>query len=421
MQLQAKNLQNNRKQIFEQIENNSFVVIHSGASTFKSADASYNFFVNRNFYYLTGIDQEDVTLVIGKINNEMKEVLFIDENDPVLVKWVGAKLYKNEASLISGINEASILYNSQFDNFMGNYFQSLRYSEGTIENLYLDLERHNQMFYDSFGLSYAKKVKELYPAVNIKNAYNMIVKLRMVKNDDEIALMKESIATTKEAILNVMKHHDELDNEMLAEAYHSFVLHKNGKRESFGSIVAAGKNAATLHYEDNNMPINKDEMLLMDVGCYTKNYSSDITRTFPVSGKFTSRQKAVYEVVLDCNKKCIDYAKAGMSWLELNNFAKKLLAEGCKKLGLIKEDAELSKYYFHSIGHSLGLDVHDPNIASLGLLEGMVITIEPGLYIPDENIGIRIEDNIIITKEKAINLSQDIIKEVEDIENYLQK
>ena len=420
MQIQVKNLQNNRKRLFELIENNSFVVVHSGASPFKSADSSYNFFVNRNFYYLTGIDQEDVTLVIGKINKEYKEFLFIDENDPVLVKWVGAKLYKNEASLISGIDERSILYNNQFDNFMSNYFQSLRYSEGTIENLYLDLERHNQMFYDTFGLSYAKKVKELYPAVNIKNIYNDIVKLRMVKNEDEIALMKESIQTTKEAIYNVMDHHKELDNEMLAEAYHSFILHKNGKVESFGSIVAAGKNAATLHYEDNNMPINPSEMLLMDVGCYTKNYSSDITRTFPVSGKFTERQKAVYEVVLDCNKKCIEYAKAGMTWLELNNYAKKLLAEGCKKLGLIKEDTELSKYYFHSIGHSLGLDVHDPNIASLGLLEGMVITIEPGLYIPEENIGIRIEDNIIITKEKAINLSIDIIKEVADIENYMK-
>jgi Xaa-Pro aminopeptidase len=169
------------------------------------------------------------------------------------------------------------------------------------------------------------------------------------------------------------------------------------------------------------MPIEKDSLLLMDVGCFTNNYSSDITRTIPVSGKFTTRQKEVYEVVLDCNKKCIEYAKAGMSWLELNNYAKKLLADGCKKLGLIKEDQELSKYYFHSIGHSLGLDVHDPNIASKGLLEGMVITIEPGLYIPEENIGIRIEDNIVITCDKAINLSKDIIKEVEDIEKYMNK
>ena len=159
----------------------------------------------------------------------------------------------------------------------------------------------------------------------------------------------------------------------------------------------------------------------MDVGCYTNHYASDITRTFPVSGKFSERQKQVYEIVLDCNKKCIAYAKAGMSWKELNDYAKKILAEGCKKLGLIKEDSELIKYYFHSIGHSVGLDVHDPNLMNLGLLEGMVITIEPGLYIKEWGIGIRIEDNILITCEKAIVLSKNIIKEIKDIEAFLQK
>lgn len=421
MQVQVKYLQNNRERIFETIKDNSFVIIHSGAAPFKSADASYPFYVNRNFFYLTGINQEDVTLVIGKLNGEKKELLFIDENDPILVKWVGAKLYKKEASELSGIPESNILYNSSFNNFMNNYYQSLRYSEGTIENLYLDLEQHNTMFYNTFGLTYANNIQKKFPAIKIENIYNTIVGLRMFKNSDEIEIMKNSINTTKEAIYNVMNHHNELDNEMVAEAYHSFILHKNAKVESFGSIVAAGKNAATLHYEDNNMPIEKDSLLLMDVGCFTNNYSSDITRTIPVSGKFTTRQKEVYEVVLDCNKKCIEYAKAGMSWLELNNYAKKLLAAGCKKLGLIKEDQELSKYYFHSIGHSLGLDVHDPNIASKGLQEGMVITIEPGLYIPEENIGIRIEDNIVITCDKAINLSKDIIKEVEDIEKYMNK
>ena len=158
----------------------------------------------------------------------------------------------------------------------------------------------------------------------------------------------------------------------------------------------------------------------MDVGCYTKHYSSDITRTFPVSGKFTKRQKEVYEVVLDCNKKCIEYAKAGLTWKELNDFAKKILADGCKKLGLIKEDSELIKYYYHSIGHSLGLDVHDPSLMNLGLVEGMVITIEPGLYIAEENIGIRIEDNIQIGLEKSTNLSKDIIKEVKEIEKFFE-
>ena len=160
--------------------------------------------------------------------------------------------------------------------------------------------------------------------------------------------------------------------------------------------------------------------MLMDVGCYTNHYSSDISRTFPVSGKFTKRQKEVYEVVLDCNKRCIEHAKAGMSWKELNDFAKRILANGCKKLGLIKEDSELEKYYFHSIGHSLGLDVHDPSIDNLGILEGMVITIEPGLYIPEESIGIRIEDDIQITKDKAVVLSSSIIKEVADIEEMMK-
>lgn len=421
MQVQVKYLQNNRERVFEQIKDNSFVVIHSGAAPFKSADATFPFYVNRNFFYLTGINQEDVTLVIGKLNGVKKEFLFIEENDPVLVKWVGAKLYKNEASEISGIAESNILYNNSFNRFMSNYYQSLRYSEGTIETLYLDLEQHDIMFYDTFGLSYSKTIKEKFPAIKIENIYNTIVGLRMVKNSDEVEIMKKSINTTKEAIYNVMSHNSELDNEMVAEAYHSFILHKNAKVESFGSIVAAGKNATILHYVDNNMPIEKDSLLLMDVGCFTNNYSSDITRTFPVSGKFTKRQKEVYEVVLECNKKCIEYAKAGITWLEINNYAKKILADGCKKIGLIKEDQELNKYYYHSIGHSLGLDVHDPNIASKGLLEGMVITIEPGLYIEEEKIGIRIEDNILITCDKAINLSEDIIKEVEDIEKFMKK
>ena len=242
----------------------------------------------------------------------------------------------------------------------------------------------------------------------------------MIKDQEEIELICQSIHTTKRAIYNVMNHTKEHDMETMAEAYHNFILTKENKQISFESIIASGKNATILHYVDNNSKIEKDSLLLMDVGCYTNHYSSDISRTFPTSGIFTARQKEIYEIVLDCNKKCIEFAKAGMSWKELNDFAKAILARGCKKLGLIKDDTELSRYYFHSIGHSLGLDVHDPSIDNIGLLEGMVITIEPGLYIEEEGIGIRIEDNIVITKEKAILLSKDIIKEVEDIEKMMK-
>lgn len=410
-----------RKRIFNVLEDNSILVLHSGFAPFKSADASYEFNVNHNFYYLAGIDQEDVTLVIGKANGKYYEHLFIEENDDFKTKWVGAKLTKEEASELSGYDVKNISYNTAFAGYMTNHLQVLRYAEQVAQNLYLDLENHELPFYNTFGLTYAKTIKDSYPAIVIKDIYSEIIKLRMVKDDKEIELIKKSIGTTNNAILEVMKNHQKINNEMQAEAYYDFINRSEGKVASFTSIVAAGKNATTLHYVDNKSDIQKDDLLLMDVGCYTKHYSSDITRTFPINGKFTKRQKEVYEVVLDCNKKCIEFAKAGITWKEINEFAQKILAEGCKKLGLIKEDSELVKYYYHSIGHSLGLDVHDPSLRNLGLLEGMVITIEPGLYIAEENIGIRIEDNIQIGLEKSINLSKNIIKEVEEIEDFFEK
>ena len=410
-----------RQRIYNLIEDDSIVVLHSGFAPFKSADSSYDYHVNRNFYYLTGINQEDVTLVIGKNQGQYYEKLFIDENDEFHAKWVGMKLTKEETSELSGIEVKDIIYNGAFNDFMKNHLQVLRYANQVAKTLYLDLEKHDNPLYDTFALNYAHKVQTNYPAINIKDIYANIIEMRMQKDEKEVELIVESIGTTNNAILEVMKNHKVLENEQVAEAYYDFINRKEGKNVSFTSIIASGKNGTVLHYVDNNQKISENSLLLMDVGCFTKNYSSDISRTFPVSGKFTKRQKEVYEVVLDCNKKCIEYAKAGISWTDLNNYAKQILADGCKKLGLIKEDYELIKYYYHSIGHSLGLDVHDPSLMNLGLLEGMVITIEPGLYIAEEEIGIRIEDNILITKDKAIVLSKEIIKEVADLENFLKK
>lgn len=410
----------NRKKLVEKIDDNSIVILHSGYDKFKSADAVYDFFVNNNFYYMTGIDQAEVILVLGKLNNQYLEWLFIEQVDEIKAKWLGATLTNEEASKISGIDVKNIFDINLFDSKVESLYQSNRYGLAEAEIINLDLEQRNIPLYNSFALEYARKIQSKFPSIIIKNCYNQIVALRMCKNEKEVELIKESIATTKNAIYNVMSHHQELKNESIANAYHDFQIIKEGKTISFNDIIAAGHNATVLHYDDNNSDIEPNSLLLMDLGCYTKHYSSDITRTFPVSGKFTDRQKEVYEVVLDVNKKCIDYATAGMSWKELNSYANKLLAAGCKRLGLIKEDNELVKYYFHSIGHSLGLDVHDPSHAFMGLKEGMVITIEPGLYIPEESIGIRIEDNILITKDKAILLSKDIIKEVEDIEKFLK-
>ena len=157
------------------------------------------------------------------------------------------------------------------------------------------------------------------------------------------------------------------------------------------------------------------------MGSLYNNYGSDISRTYPLSGKFSDRQKVIYEIVLKANKEAIKLIKPGLSWKELNKFAKDILIEECKNIGLIENDLDISKYYYHSIGHFLGLDTHDVGQYDMVLSEGMIITIEPGLYIKEEGIGIRIEDNILITKDGAVNLSKDIIKEVKDIEEYLSK
>lgn len=410
----------NRKRFFESLDDNSIAILHSGYEKFKSADATYDFFINNNFYYLTGIDQSNVILVVGKFNGVYVEWLFIKPCDEYTRKWLGATLSFEEASAISGIEVKNIFDIEYFNAKVDALYQSNRYGLNEVTTVYLDLEQRNIPLYNTYALDYASKLRNRFPSVVVKNCYNNIVSLRMCKNEAEVELMKQSIGTTKRAIENVMIHHNELSNESIANAYHDFTIIKEGKVLSFNDIIASGINATVLHYDSNDSDIVPNSLLLMDVGCYTKHYSSDITRTFPVNGKFTERQKEVYEVVLDVNKKCIDYAKAGMTWFELNQYANNLLAEGCIKLGLIKEKNELVKYYFHSIGHSVGLDVHDPSIASKGLVEGMVITIEPGLYIPEESIGIRIEDNIVITKDKAINLSSDIIKEVKDIEEFMK-
>jgi Xaa-Pro aminopeptidase len=411
----------NRQKLFSLMEDNSVAIIHSGYTVSRSADSEYPFVVNRNSFYLTGINQDDVTLVMAKINNTNYEHLFIAKNDQVLVKWVGYKLFPEEASALSGIDERSISFLEGFDAYVFSLLQANRKSLGQVNAVYLDLDQKNKQHFNSFGLEYARGIQHRFPGLSIRNVYPLILRLRMIKEDPEVNLIKESIETTKEAIYSAMHHVKKAKNEAEVSAQFNYVLNCHDKRPSFEGICGSGKNGTTLHYEKNNTDIEKDSLLLMDVGTATGNYASDITRTYPVSGKFSPRQRAVYEEVLKCNKECIKFLKNGLSWQDYNNFANNLLAESCIRLGLITDKKDLNRYYYHSIGHSLGLDVHDPDLASLGLMTGMVVTVEPGIYIEEEHIGIRIEDDVLITDGGCINLSQEIIKEADDIEKLMAK
>ena len=286
----------------------------------------------------------------------------------------------------------------------------------------MSLERRDDPQYSSIALRFANEFKTKYPEVLIKDSYNIVIGLRMIKSEDEIALIKESITSTKEGIEVLMTKAKAGLYEYQLEAYFDFHLKYNGqKTTSFETIAASGKNATILHYVSNDSLLKDGELILFDLGCSTDFYISDISRTFPINGKFTQRQKDVYEEVLAVNKKCIEILKPGLTWQELNEYARELLTEGLKRLGLLKDKSELSRYYWHSIGHFIGMDAHDPGQYNKEFEKGMVITIEPGIYIEDEGIGIRIEDNLLITEDGAQNLSAEIIKEFSEIEEFMNK
>lgn len=405
---------NNRKKYLNKVENNSISIFYSGVTYNKSADEDFDFDVDKNFYYLTGIHQEDVTLVMVKENNNLSEYLFIEENDPVKVKWVGAKLEKEEANKIGEFD--NIEYNT--NNGVLNLLDSL-FKKG-LKDVYYNKFNDKNHFYN-FHEDYIKRLLSNYNDINLKDGYSIVVSLRMYKEEYEISQMKESIEVTRTGIEELMKHSCSGMLEYELESYFDYHIKNNGQRvTSFKTIAAGGVNATILHYTSNNTVLNDGELVLFDLGCRTNLYASDITRTFPVNGKFTDRQKAVYQEVLNVNKKCIEYLKPGVTRKEFNEYANSLIIKACYNLGLITKDEDYRKYYWHSIGHSLGLDTHDPALYNEPLDAGYVITVEPGIYIEEEKIGIRIEDDVLITKDGSENLSKNIIKEIDDIENFMK-
>lgn len=411
---------NNRNHVFNRMENQSFAVFFSGIAPLSTADEQYPFEVNRNFYYLTGIEQEDVILVLFKGANQEKALLFIEPVDPVQALWVGAGLTKEEAIQKSGITD--IYDRKDYELIISRYLQDSRAAIfGAIKYLYLDLERRDIRHMPTLANQCGQWMKDKYPNLVVASLHPELGELRSIKQPPEIQAMSQAIEITKEGIEALFKASKPGIKEHQLEAHYNFVLNQHGVQHSFGTIAASGGNATILHYRKNNALIEKDSLILFDLGVQYDMYCSDITRTFPVGGKFTDRQKAYYEIVLEANKRSIEFLKPGVTFKEWNDFGKKVLAEGLIKLGKIKDESEVTKYYYHSLGHFLGLDVHDVGNYTKPFEVNQVLTVEPGLYIADEGIGIRIEDNVLITKEGRVNLSKSIIKEVKDIEAFMKK
>jgi len=417
-----KHVKQARKNLFERLETNSVALLYSGIAPHKTTDQNYLYTPQRNFFYFTNISKPNMILMFLKGEQETKEYLFIEKNTDHIIKWEGARMEKEEASRLSGIEESNILYLENFENIFNMAMNYARSPMGLPpKTLYLDLY-HTSPKVKPIALEQASWIIENYKELKIKAINEHTAYLRMFKSEEEITEIKKAINHTKkglEAILKNIKHRTH-EYQLFADFMHAITF-DGSEGYAFDTIAASGKNAAVLHYIDNNDTLDKEDMILFDLGALHQNYASDISRTYPISGEYSDRQKEIYSIVLKVNKEAIEYVKPGITWKALNDFARNRLIEETKKIGLIKEDKEIYNYYYHSIGHFMGLDVHDVGYYHEPIQEGMVLTIEPGLYIKEEGIGVRIEDDILVTKDGNINLSQDIIKEVDDIEAFIKK
>ena len=414
--MKVETLQARRENLASQITDGSIVVLLSGTAPKRTADQFYEFAVWRNFLYFTNIDKPKMAYVMKKSGGTVQNFLFVDEVPELEEKWSGVRMRKNVASEISGIALENVFSFNELRAIIGKWMAS-----EALENAYLDFDRTSYNHPDTEQIVFAKELGEKYPHLNLRNVYMMIATMRRVKSEEEITNIRKATTITQLGIEAMMKAAKPGMKENEIEAYFDFTVKSAGARDkAFHTIAAAGANATILHYEDNNANANDGDLILFDLGAAWSNYSSDISRTFPVNGRFTPRQAEIYQAVLDVEKATIEKIKPGVKMSELNAFAKQALTDACKKLGLIIKDEDVANYYYHTIGHSLGLDTHDVGGREFTLEPGVVITIEPGLYIAEESIGIRIEDDILVTESGYENLSQGIIKEIADIEAFMK-
>lgn len=405
-----------RQTVFDRMADHSIAVLYSGIEHHVSAD-EYDLFTahaNRNFFYLTGLRRDKMALVLDKAAAEPKTTLFIEEADPAMERWYGRKVTVDEAKELSGID------NVRFIDELDGAIDMIMTRED-VYTAYFDTYRHQKEDLPDYNVVKANEFKAAYPGVSIRNLFPFVAEQRMQKDEDEIALTKEAIKLTDTALKNVLANLKPGMFEYEAQADFEYSIRRNGAEwTAFPTIAGSGMNGTMLHYDTNQDMMEDGSLLLMDLGARVRGYNSDITRTYPVNGKYTERQRQVYDIVLEANRTVLKEAKPGMTTVDLNNICKQVLAAGCIRLGLIEKEEEISRYYMHGVSHHLGIDVHDVTVDSNKKLRpGAIISDEPGLYIDEWEIGIRIEDDLLITEDGAVCLSEEIMRDADEIEAYM--
>ena len=400
-----------RAAVLEKMGAHSLMVLYSGESVPASMDEGYPFEANHHFFYLTGLRRENMALVLSTSAAEPKTVLFIEEPVPAMERWTGRRVTKEEAASVSGIDDVRYI-----DSLPGAISRFM--TREWVESAWFDCYRDAMGDVDSYNMRKAKAFAAAYPAVTLKNAHPLLATMRMRKDESELATMQEAIDLTGRALHHVLTRLAPGQMEYQAQAEFEYAIRYGGAEgTAFATIAGSGLNGCMLHYDTNHCRMEDGKLLLMDLGAKVRGYCADITRTYPVNGRYTPRQKEIYDIVLAANRAVAQAARPGVTLAQLNEICKQTLAGGLIRIGKIESAEEIGRYYMHGVSHHLGIDTHDATGPdALALAPGMVITDEPGLYIDEEEIGIRIEDDLLITKDGCTVLSEAIPRTTEEIE-----
>ena len=416
----------NRFKFLQQMQPKSIAVFNSNDVFSTGADSTLPFEQHRNIFYLSGVDQEESILVLFPSSTEAahREILFLKETNDHIAVWEGAKLSKSQATATSGVQTVYWLkeFDSIFPTLMAEassfYFNNNNHYRQAVE-----METRDDRF--------LKMIKSTYPNHEIVPNFPIMELIRGVKEPEEIALMQTACDITEKGFRRALGFIKPgvMEYEIEAEFMHEF-LNNRSKGFAYTPIIGSGYNACVLHYIENNQACKDGDMLLMDVGAEYANYASDMTRTIPVNGRFTARQKAVYQAVLDVKNEATALLVPGTIWKDYHVEVGKMMTSELLNLGLIdKADVQnedpkwpaYKKYFMHGTSHHMGLDTHDFGALETPMTANMVFTVEPGIYIPNEKMGVRLEDDVVIQAEgPPLNLMQDIPIEIEEIETLMQ-
>ena len=411
----------NRTKFISKMKPGSIAIFHSNDEMPRNGDAYFGFKQQSDLFYLTGVDQEDTILVLFPDcpNPLYREMIFVKETSEQIAIWDGARLMPNDVYKVSGIQ--NVFWYHEFSKTIHAAFL-------LAENIYVNLNE-NDRFTDKVSyanLRFAKEIIEKYPAHHILRSAPILANLRMVKEPEEIELLKQAIQITKlgfERLLKFVKP-GVWEYEIEAELIHEFIRNRS-RGFAFDPIIGSGNSACVLHYIDNNKRCKEGDLLLLDFGAEYANYNGDLSRCIPVNGKFSKRQAEVYNAVLEVQRFAKNAIKPGVNLPTYHGQVCEFMSEKLLEINLLttkelKENPKaFMKYYMHGTSHHLGLDVHDVMHRFEPLQVGSVLTVEPGIYIQAEGIGVRIENDVVLTNNGVIDLMDGFPIEVDEIESVM--